>query len=126
MALRAGAKSNYVGIPIRVTIKRSVRSSLQMATIFGIRIRILGRGLNRSQPNSQRSELDEGEERSAELVVAGCDAPDLLQLVEEALDEVVFAVDGLGPTELPLAVGPVGNDWNGALSPDVRANPPAS
>jgi hypothetical protein len=54
--------------------------------------------------------LDEGEERGAELGVAGCDASDLLQLVEKAFDEVASAIDGLGPSKLLLAVGPVGND----------------
>ena len=42
--------------------------------------------------------------------------PELLQLVEEALDEVAFAVDGLFPAVLLLTVRPVWNIGDGALS----------
>jgi hypothetical protein len=40
----------------------------------------------------------------AELVGAGGDVPELLQLIEEALDEVAFAVDRLIPSVLPLGI----------------------
>ena len=41
--------------------------------------------------------------------------PELLQLVEEALDEVPLAIDGLLPAVLLLAVGSVWNVGDGAL-----------
>jgi len=47
----------------------------------------------------------------------------LFELVEEALDVVPLAVDGLFPAELLLAVGTVGNVRDGALSPNMRTNP---
>jgi hypothetical protein len=37
--------------------------------------------------------LDPGEEISGEFVVAGGDGPKVLELVEEALDEIAFAVE---------------------------------
>src|SRR5687768_12803237 len=42
-------------------------------------------------------ELDESEEGSTKLVVAGGDAPVLLELVEEALDHVALLVELLLP-----------------------------
>jgi hypothetical protein len=38
--------------------------------------------------------LECGEEVAGELVVAGCDGPEVFELVKEALDEVAFAVEG--------------------------------
>jgi hypothetical protein len=40
--------------------------------------------------------LDESHESCTELVVAGCDTPELLELVEEAFDVVTLAIEGLG------------------------------
>ena len=67
--------------------------------------------------------MNESEEGRAELVVAGGDASELLQLAEEPFDVVALAIDGLGPTGSPLAVGLVGNVRNGTLSTDMRTNP---
>ena len=47
--------------------------------------------------------MDESHESSTELVVAGGDTSELLELVEEALDMVSLAIEGLGPTEALLA-----------------------
>lgn len=80
----------------------------------------LGRGLNCSQRNAHGGKLDEGEEGGPELVVAGGDAPELLQLVEEALDLVAVAVERLAPAEALLAVRCVGNIRDGALRSDQR------
>lgn len=60
--------------------------------------------------------MDKGEECGSELVVAGCDVPELLELVEEALDEVPLAVDRLPPAILLLAVGTVWNVGDSTLS----------
>jgi hypothetical protein len=67
--------------------------------------------------------LDKGEERGAELVVAGCVASDLLQLVERAFDEFAFAIDDHGHLNFFLRLVLLGMIWRGALSPDVCANP---
>ena len=48
----------------------------------------LGRGLISAQPKADRGKLDEGEVIGGELVIAGGDAPALLDLVEEPLDQV--------------------------------------
>jgi hypothetical protein len=82
----------------------------------------LGRGLNCSQRNAHGGKLDEGEEGCPELVVAGGDAPELLQLVEEALDLVAVAVERLAPAEALLAVRCVGNIRDRALRSDQRTN----
>jgi hypothetical protein len=53
----------------------------------------LGRGLNGSEPDTGGGEGDRGEEVSGKLVEAGSDASELLELAEEPLDEVAFAVE---------------------------------
>jgi hypothetical protein len=53
---------------------------------------ILGRGLINAQPWADAGEFDEGEIVGGELVVSGRDAPALLDLVEEPLDQVAVAV----------------------------------
>ena len=40
------------------------------------------------------SELNAGKENLGKLVVAGGDGPEMFELVEEALDEIAFAVEG--------------------------------
>ena len=45
------------------------------------------------EPDAGASESDGGEEVSCELVIAGGDAPEVLEFVEEALDEVALAVE---------------------------------
>ncbi len=59
--------------------------------------------------------MDKGEEGGTELVVTGCDMPELLELVEEALDEVALTIDRLLPAILPLAIGAVRNVGGGTL-----------
>src|SRR5690348_3034096 len=47
-------------------------------------------------------ESDCGEEVPCELVVAGCDAPEMFDLIEEALDEVALAIEiGVDATNDP-------------------------
>ena len=60
-----------------------------------------------SDPESDGSECDCGEEVSCELVVSGGDGSEVLELVEEALDEVALAVDvGIdGALDLAVALG---------------------
>jgi hypothetical protein len=48
--------------------------------------------------------LDEGEEVGSELVVAGADASEVLQLVEEAFDAIAFAIQRLLPAILGRAI----------------------
>lgn len=43
-------------------------------------------------PNSDSGELHEAHEVYEELVVSCCDAPELLELVEEALDQIALFV----------------------------------
>jgi hypothetical protein len=56
------------------------------------------------------------------VAVAGSNAAELLELIEEAFDEVALAVDGFFPTELRLPMGAIGDVWNGTLRPEMRAN----
>ena len=78
-----------------------------------------GRGLQLIEPNSHGGELDESEEVGAELVVSRGDAPELLQLVEEALDVIALAIDRLLPAKLGLPVGAVGNVGDRAVIADA-------
>ena len=48
--------------------------------------------------------------------------PKLLELIEEALDAVAFAVDRLLPSVLPLAISTVWDVGDGALVTDARAD----
>jgi uncharacterized protein len=48
--------------------------------------------------------LDHGEEVGGELVVAGSDAAEVLQLREEALDQVALAVEALAEAGVPAPV----------------------
>ena len=66
--------------------------------------------------------MDEGEERGAELVVACCDASELLQFVEEALHVVALAVYSLRTVELLLTVGAVREVGDCALATDAGAD----
>ena len=67
--------------------------------------------------------MDESEEGGSQLVVACGNAPELLQLVEEALDVVALTINLLLPAVAPLAVGFVGNIGDRALAPDVGPHP---
>jgi hypothetical protein len=53
--------------------------------------------------------LKESQKGGAELVVAGRDAAELLELIEEALDLVALAVERFGPAKALLAPDHVGN-----------------
>ena len=66
--------------------------------------------------------MNESEESRTELVVAGSDTPELLQLVEEALDVIALAVDGFLPAKPLFPVGFVGNIGDRTLITDVSTN----
>jgi len=66
--------------------------------------------------------MHESEERRAERVAAGGDAAEVLQLVEEAFDEIALSVDGFLPAVALLPIGFVGNIGDGALSPNAQTN----
>lgn len=63
--------------------------------------------------------MDESHETGSELVIAGGDATELFELVEEAFDVVALAVKCLGPAEALLAADHVGNVGDGAAIFDV-------
>ncbi len=65
--------------------------------------------------------MNESHEGCAELVVAGGDATELLELVEEALDIVALAVQRFGPTEALFAPDHIGDVGDGAALLDVKA-----
>ena len=54
---------------------------------------ILGRGLNVSQPYSERCEIEDGQVVACELVKAGCGPAELLEPAEEAFDAVALPVE---------------------------------
>src|SRR6202035_2522417 len=64
----------------------------------------LGRRLISSEPQPHRGELDHGEEVGGELVVASSDAAEVLQLREEALDQVALAVEALAEAGFPAPI----------------------
>lgn len=74
-----------------------------------------------SSRDSHGGELDESHESGTELVVAGGDAPELFELVEEALDIVAFTIECLGPTKALLAPDHVGDVGDGSARLDVNA-----
>jgi len=65
--------------------------------------------------------LDESHKGGAELVVAGGDAPELFELIEEALDIVALAVECLLPTKALFATDHVGNVGDCAAILDVAS-----
>ena len=67
--------------------------------------------------------MDEGKERGSELVVSGCDAPELLQLVEEPLDQVSLAIELLAERIEHFSIGFIGDIGRRALGPDLGADP---
>ena len=56
------------------------------------------------------------------FVVAGSNAAELLELIEEAFDVVALSVDGPFSNGPSSSVAAVGDVWNGTLSPDMSAN----
>ena len=71
----------------------------------------LGRRLISSEPQPHRGELDHGEEVGGELVVAGSDAAEVLQLREKALDQVALAVEALARLLLGGMLGVAPWSW---------------
>jgi hypothetical protein len=63
--------------------------------------------------------LEESHEVGAELLVSGGDAPELFELVEEALDLIALAVERPGPTKALFASNHVGNIGNSTSRPEV-------
>jgi len=61
----------------------------------------LGHGLISAQPNLDGGELEHGEEVGAMLLVAGGDAAEVFDAIEEALDPVPFSVERLAETGFP-------------------------
>src|SRR5260370_39538027 len=53
---------------------------------------VLGRGLISTEPDADGCEFDEGEVVRCKLVIAGGDAPTLLDLVEEPLDQITRSI----------------------------------
>jgi hypothetical protein len=49
--------------------------------------------------------LGHGKEVLREFVIAGGDAPEVLELAEEALDQIAFAVEHLAEARFPFAIG---------------------
>lgn len=72
----------------------------------------LGRGLISSDPEAGRGEQDGGEEVPGQLVETGCDASEVLQLVEEAFDQIALTVEFGGDWAL---------DHPGPLRRDMRS-----
>lgn len=66
---------------------------------------VLGRRLINAQPQAHRGKLDHGEEVFGEFVVAGRDAAEVLQLGEEALDQVPLAIKPCAEIWLRAPVG---------------------
>ena len=58
-------------------------------------MRILGRGLISAQPDANCGVFDHREVVGGELFVACCDAPELLEFVEEALNPITQAVENV-------------------------------
>lgn len=59
--------------------------------------------------------MDHGEEVDGELVVSGGDPEEMLQLGEEALDQIAFSVEPLAEARLPAAVALRRDVGRGAL-----------
>jgi len=72
-----------------------------------------------AQPNFDRSELDEGHEAVCGLVVAGCDTPGVLELVEEAFDAIAQSVESRIDRTLNFAVRLRRDDGIGSVEPGI-------
>ena len=81
----------------------------------------LGR-VDKSDPVSDRCDLDEAEEAGGELVVAGRDAARVLELIEEALDPIAQGVGRLVDRTLDPSVGLRGDDGRDASLLEVGAD----
>ena len=56
--------------------------------------------------------MNAGEENLGELVVTGGDGPEMLELVEETLNEIAFAVEGEVARARGFSVGFGWDDWD--------------
>ena len=81
----------------------------------------LGRRLISLDPDACGKVLDGGEVGVGSLVVAGGEASGMLELSEEALDEVAGTVELAAEGEYLLTVAPGGNVCGGALRRDLPA-----
>ena len=79
------------------------------------------RALSSVEQDDSAGELDAGEEISGEFVVARGDGPKVLEFVEEALDEIAFAIEREIASSRGLAVGLWGNH-RGDLAPVERVD----
>jgi hypothetical protein len=79
----------------------------------------LGSGLNETQGDSHGGQLEESQEVGTELVVSSGDTEELFELVEEALDLIALAVEGLSPTKALFSSNHVGNVGDGASYPQA-------
>ena len=84
---------------------------------------MLGRGLISTQPDADCGDFDHGEVVSGELFVARCDAPELFEFVEEALDPVAHAVEIAAEGMGRLGTSAVGDDGHRILGLDHRPDP---
>ena len=59
------------------------------------------------EPDSDSGEFNEAHEVDEQLIISGCDASELFELVEEALDEIALLVevDVVGALNLAIALG---------------------
>ena len=64
-----------------------------------------------SHPDTDGGELDEGEVIGGVLLVAGGDGPEVLELVEEALDEIAVAIEEGAEGGLCLRRGHAASCW---------------
>ena len=83
----------------------------------------LGRGLISAQPDADCGEFDHREVVGGELFVASCDAPELFEFVEEALNPITQTVKNVTEGMGSLGVATVGNDRHGVLRLDHRSDP---
>jgi hypothetical protein len=84
---------------------------------------VLGRGLISAQPKADRSKLDEGEVIGSEPVIAGGDAPALLDLIEEPLHQVTRPIEMGTEADRVPAVYLRGYVGPSTLFVDVRPDP---
>ncbi len=75
-----------------------------------------------AQPDAHRGELDHGAEVFGELVVAGGDAAEMLELTDETLDEIPLPIEPLGEAKPFFAIALGGNVGRCAVVLDMRAD----
>jgi hypothetical protein len=70
--------------------------------------------LSSVEEDGRASELNAGDENLGQLVVACGDGPEMLELVEETLNEIAFAVEGEIARARGCSIGFGWDDWRGA------------